>query len=471
MSALWTAQDAALATGAAPIPQATWIAGGISIDTRAVAPNDLFVALKGPRFDGHDFVDAALANGAAAAMVDRAMPNADPARLLAVPDTQAGLEALAIAARARTKAQIVAVTGSVGKTGTKEALAALLGAQGTTHASSGNLNNQIGLPLSLARMPAASAYGVFEIGMNHAGEITPLSAMLRPHVAIVTNVEAVHLEFFPNVEAIADAKAEIFAGLDREGTAVLNRDNPHYARLAAAAKARGVGKVWSFGEAEGAEGRLTDIDLDAAGSTVAATILGQAVRFRLPLPGRHQAQNALAVLLAVAAVGGDVTAAAQALEGLAPVKGRGVTSEIIIAGGSFKIVDETYNASPAAVRAAIAVLGMTPPRAGGRRLVVLGDMLELGETSPAVHAALADALIAAGIDRVFTAGPLMRHLQDALPAGMKGGHAEDSAALAPVVAALAGPGDIVLVKGSAGSRMNIVVTALKKRAPETNRAV
>jgi UDP-N-acetylmuramoyl-tripeptide--D-alanyl-D-alanine ligase len=474
MSALWTAQDAALATGAALVPQATWVAHGVSIDTRAVAPCDLFVALKGPRFDGHDFVDAALANGAAAAMVDRSMPNADPARLLAVRDTQAGLEALAIAARARSKARIVAVTGSVGKTGTKEALAALLGAQGPTHASSGNLNNQIGMPLSLARMPAASAYGVFEIGMNHAGEIAPLSAMLRPHVAIVTNVEAVHLEFFADVEGIADAKAEIFVGLGGDGTAILNGDNPHFGRLAAAAKGRGVGNIWSFGEVDGAQGRLIAIALDAAGSVVEATILGQHVRFRLPLPGRHQAQNALAVLLAVAAVGGDVMAAAHALEGLAPVKGRGVTSEVDIMGGSFKIVDETYNASPAAVRAAVAVLSMTQPICGGRRMVALGDMLELGETSPTVHAGLADALIAAGIDRVFTAGPLMRHLQDALPAPMKGGHAEDSAVLAPVVAASAGPGDIVLVKGSAGSRMDKVVSALKDRASvatEASRAV
>lgn len=479
MSALWTAQDAALATGAAPVPGAIWTADGVSIDTRAVAPSDLFVALKGPRFDGHDFVDKALANGAAAAMVDRPMPGADPARLLAVPDTQTGLEALAIAARARSKARIVAVTGSVGKTGTKEALAALLGAQGTTHASSGNLNNQIGMPLSLARMPAASQFGVFEIGMNHAGEIAPLSAMLRPHAVIITNVEAVHLEYFADVEAIADAKAEIFAGMDTDGVAILNRDNPHFARLAAQARARGIDRVWSFGETAGAEAHLVSVALDPAGSTVAATILGRAVGFRLPLPGRHQVQNALAVLLAVAAVGGDVGAGAAALEQLAPVKGRGVASEIPVAGGCFKIIDETYNASPAAVRAALAVLGMTQPGSGGRRMVALGDMLELGEASPAAHAGLADALIAAGIDRVFTAGPLMRHLQDALPTRMKGDHAADSAGLGPLVAAAAGPGDIVLVKGSAGSQMGAVVTALRGRAQsaptqsatETSRAV
>jgi UDP-N-acetylmuramoyl-tripeptide--D-alanyl-D-alanine ligase len=474
MTALWTAAEAAIATGATPVPGANWTARGVSIDTRAVAPADLFVALKGPRFDGHDFVAAALSSGAAAAMVDRPMPGADQTRLLAVPYTMAGLEALAVAARARSNAKIVAVTGSVGKTGTKEALAALLTAQGPTHASSGNLNNQIGMPLSLARMPATAAFGIFEIGMNHAGEIAPLSAMLRPHVAIVTNVEAVHLEFFPNVEAIADAKAEIFAGLDSDGVAVLNRDNPHFARLVAAAKAHGVSRVWGFGEAAGSEGRLVSADLEPSGSVVQASILGRAVSFRLPLPGRHQVQNALAVLLAVAAVGGDIEAGAAALERLEPVKGRGVTIDVTIPGGGFRIVDETYNASPAATRAALAVLGMTVPLAGGRRLVALGDMLELGTDSPAAHAGLAEALIAAGIDQVFTAGPLMRHLHDALPAAMRGGHTDNSAALAPLVASAAHAHDIVLVKGSAGSQMGAVVAALKARnedGSETRRAV
>jgi UDP-N-acetylmuramoyl-tripeptide--D-alanyl-D-alanine ligase len=472
MTALWTAAEAAVATGASPVAGAAWTASGVSIDTRAVAANDLFVALKGPRFDGHDFVTAALSNGAAAAMVDRPISGADPARLLAVPNTMAGLEALAIAARARSKARLVAITGSVGKTGTKEALATLLGGQGPTHASTGNLNNQIGMPLSLARMPASAEYGVFEIGMNHAGEIAPLSAMLRPHVAVITNVEAVHLEFFPNVEAIADAKAEIFTGLDADGTAILNRDNPHFVRLAETAKVRGVGRIWSFGEAVGAEGRLLSADLTPAASTVKAAILGREVAFRLPLPGRHQVQNALAVLLAVAAAGGNLDTAIASLEQLTPVKGRGVAIDIAIAGGSFRIVDETYNASPAATRAALAVLGMTAPQTGGRRLVALGDMLELGANGPAEHAGLAEALIAAKVDQVFTAGPLMQYLHEALPAAMRGAHAQNSAALAPLVAGAAQANDIVLVKGSAGSQMSAVVAALRAREKsETRRAV
>jgi UDP-N-acetylmuramoyl-tripeptide--D-alanyl-D-alanine ligase len=474
MTALWTAAEAAGATGAKPVPGAGWTATGVSIDTRAVAANDLFVALKGPRFDGHDFVAQALSSGAAAAMVDRPISGADPARLLAVPNTMAGLEALAAAARARSPAKIVAITGSVGKTGTKEALAALLGAQGQTHANSGNLNNQIGMPLSLARMPAGAAFGVFEIGMNHAGEIAPLSAMLRPDVAIITNVEAVHLEYFPSIEAIADAKAEIFTGLDAGGTAILNRDNPHFARLAAAGRVRGIGRIWGFGETEGAEGRLVSAELEPSGSVVQARILGRDVSFRLPLPGRHQVQNALAVLLGVAAVGGDLDGGLAALEKLMPVKGRGVAIDVAIPGGSFRIVDETYNASPAATRAALAVLGMTAPKGGGRRLVALGDMLELGGNGPAEHAGLAEALIAARVDQVFTAGPLMRHLYDALPAAIRSGHAESSAALAPLVAAAARTNDIVLVKGSAGSQMGAVVTALRALAQdqsETRRAV
>jgi UDP-N-acetylmuramoyl-tripeptide--D-alanyl-D-alanine ligase len=474
MTTLWTAAEVASATGAKLVPGAAWTASGVSIDTRAVAANDLFVALKGPRFDGHDFVNAALSSGAAAAMVDRPISGADPARLLAVPDTMAGLEALAVGARARSRARIVAVTGSVGKTGTKEALATLLDAQGRTHASTGNLNNQIGMPLSLARMPANAEFGVFEIGMNHAGEIAPLSAMLRPHVAIITNVEAVHLEYFPNVEAIADAKAEIFAGLDAEGVAILNRDNPHFDRLTEAARARGVGLVWSFGET-GIEGRLTSVGLEPSGSAVKTSILGKQIDFRLPLPGRHQVQNALAVLLAVVAVGGDLDAAVASLERLTPVKGRGVAIDVAIAGGSFRIVDETYNASPAATRAALAVLAMTAPAAGGRRLVALGDMLELGANGPAEHAGLAEALIASKVGQVFTAGPLMRHLHDALPAAMRGAHADNSAALAPLVASAAHANDIVLVKGSAGSQMGAVVAALRARndqdLSESRRAV
>jgi UDP-N-acetylmuramoyl-tripeptide--D-alanyl-D-alanine ligase len=466
VTALWNAADAALATGGRIAPDAAWSAGGVSIDTRAVARDDLFVALKGPRFDGHDFVAAALANGAAAAMVDRPPPSADPARLLAVPDTMAGLEGLARAARARCGARIAAVTGSVGKTGAKEALALALSRQGPTHASAGNLNNHIGLPLSLARMPAAARFGVFELGMNHAGEIAPLSALLRPHVAIITTVEAVHIEYFPDVAAIADAKAEIFTGMDADGVAVLNRDNPYYDRLAGHARAHGIRRIWGFGEAAAAEARPTKVLLEPEGSTVKAAILGRNIEFRLAMPGRHHVWNALAVLLAVAALDGDVEAAASALADVAPVAGRGVAADIPVPGGSFRLIDESYNASPAAVRAALHVLGMSRPGPGGRRVAVLGDMLELGSDSAALHAGLAAPLIEAGVALVFTTGPLMRGLQDALPPDRRGEHADDAAALAGLVAASVKAGDIVLVKGSAGSKMGTIVAALRKAGPD-----
>jgi UDP-N-acetylmuramoyl-tripeptide--D-alanyl-D-alanine ligase len=460
MSALWTARDAAAATGAILAAGADWSADGVSIDTRAIARRDLFVALKGPRFDGHDFVAAALSSGAAAAMVDHVLPSVDPARLLAVADTQAGLEALAAAARARSGARVAAVTGSVGKTGTKEALAKVLGEQGPTHASVGNLNNHIGTPLSLARMPAATRFAVFELGMNHAGEISPLSSLVRPNAAIVTTVEAAHLEYFDGVEGIADAKAEIFDGMGPDGTAILNRDNPQFDRLARRARARGVGRIWSFGES-GEEARLLSAALESDGSAVEARILGRRVDFRLSLPGRHQVQNALAVLLAVAALEADIDAAASALSRLSPVEGRGAVHAVDGPGGGFRLIDESYNASPAAVLAALSVLGMTPTGPGGRRILVLGDMLELGPNGPAEHAALADAVAAAGVALVFTAGPLSRHLHDALPAALRGAHAADAAALAPLVTAEIRSGDLALVKGSAGSRMATVVKALR----------
>jgi UDP-N-acetylmuramoyl-tripeptide--D-alanyl-D-alanine ligase len=459
MTALWTAAEAVAATDARPRPAAVWRADGVSIDTRSIAVNDIFVALKGPRFDGHEFVATALSDGAAAAMVDRRMPGIDPARLLEVPDTQIGLEKLAIAARARGKARIVAVTGSVGKTGVKEALGKLLSEQAPTHFSAGNLNNQIGLPLSLARMPASAAFGVFELGMNHAGEIAPLSAMLRPHVAIVTTVEAVHLEYFASVEGIADAKAEIFAGMDATGVAILNRDNTHFSRLAAKAREHGVGQILTFGEAEGSDARLLSAVVNADGSAVEASILGRKIAFRLAIPGRHHIQNALAVLLAVAAMGADLDAAAAGFAEIAPVKGRGTMSEIHLASGSFRLIDESYNASPAAVRAALAVLGMTD--GGGRRLFALGDMLELGAGAAGEHARLLDAAMQAGVAKIFTAGPLSRHLFDAAPAEMRGAHADRADALARAIAEQVQPSDVVLIKGSAGSRMGDVVTALR----------
>ncbi|HEX7969595.1 MAG TPA: UDP-N-acetylmuramoyl-tripeptide--D-alanyl-D-alanine ligase, partial [Stellaceae bacterium] len=370
MTPLWTSAEAAAATGGHSTRD--WRAGGVSIDSRTVAPGDLFVALAGPKFDGHDFVADALRKGAAAALVARAPPRvATDAPLLVVGDTMAALEELGRAARRRSAAAIIGVTGSVGKTGTKEALRRALERQGPSFASAGSLNNQWGVPLSLARMPRETAYGVFEMGMNHAGEIEALSRIVRPDVAVITTVEPAHLGFFRSVEAIADAKAEIFAGMEPRGAAVLNRDNPHFARLAAAAKARGITRILSFGSHPDATVKLIDCHLYATASAVTASVMGEIVDYCIAIPGKHWVMNSLAVLGAVKAVGADVGAAAGAMSSLAPLDGRGRRHNIAVAGGSAELIDESYNASPASMRATFAALGAAEPPRGGRRIAVL----------------------------------------------------------------------------------------------------
>lgn len=456
---LWTAEDAAAATGG----QATgtpWRATGVSIDSRTVTPGDLFIAIKGPNFDGHGFVAQALEKGAAAALVSDVPPGvAGDAPLLAVDDTMAAMTDLGRRARVRTRARVIGVTGSVGKTGTKEALRHVLSAQGPTFATEGSLNNHWGVPLSLARMPADSAYAVFEMGMNHAGELGPLSRLVHPQVAVITTVEPAHMEFFPSVEAVADAKAEIFEGMEPGGVAVLNRDNAHFARLLAAARTQGL-TIKSFGTHAEADARLIAADLGPDDTRVSAGVMGDAVDYTIALPGRHWVMNSLAVLLAVKAAGGDVHAAARSFATLPAVKGRGVRTRVETARGAFTLIDESYNASPAAMEAAFAVLGRLTPAGGGRRVAVLGDMREMGDKADSLHTGLAPALLAAGIGAVYCCGPHMRALFDTLPAAVRGGWEEDSAALAPLVAGHVTDGDVVLVKGSAGSRMGRVVEAL-----------
>ena len=462
---LWTADDVAAAcNGRRPDAARTnpdWAATGVSIDSRTVAPGDLFIPLKGPNFDGHAFVTQALEKGAAGAIVaDIPAGLEQDGRLVKVDDTMTALEDLGRVGRLNATGKVIAVTGSVGKTGTKEALKVALESQGKTFATVGSLNNHWGVPLSLSRFPADSRFGVFELGMNHAGEIGPLSRMVRPDVAIITTVEAVHLEFFASVEAIADAKAEIFEGMDPSGTAILPRDNPHFGRLLAAARTQGL-HVLTFGTDSGADGRLLDLVGEPAGSRVRADIAGQVVDYRLTLPGRHHAINSLAVLLAVKAAGGDVSQAAAALGGLAAIKGRGQRSTVTLPGGDITLIDESYNASPVSVKAAAGVLGQAALGPQGRRIAALGDMRELGEQSAELHASVAPALVAGACDLLFCCGPHMRHLFDAVPPAMRGAHADDSAALAPLLAAALRPGDVVMVKGSAGSRMGLVVNALK----------
>jgi len=465
MSALWTAADVIAATGGSG--PAGWSATGVSIDSRTVAPGDLFVALAGPSFDAHDFVGDALRKGAVAALVARipaGLPEGAP--LVIVGDTLAALTDLGRSARKRSAARVIGVTGSVGKTGTKEALRRALERQGRTVASAASFNNQWGVPLSLARMPRETQFGVFEIGMNHPGEIAALTRQVQPDIAVITTISAAHLGFFPSVEAIADAKAEIFQGMSPKGAAVLNRDNPHFDRLAAAARAAGLSRVLSFGEHAEASVRLIDCHLYSTASAVTAVVMGEIVDYCLSLPGRHWVINSLAVMAAVKAAGGDISAAAMAMGSLEPLDGRGRRHRIVVTGGEADLIDESYNANPDSMRAALSVLSTTEPRPGGRRIAVLGDMLELGADASALHAALAGPVQSSGVDLVFTVGREMENLDRALPAKRRGGHAATSAELVPALTGALRPGDVVMVKGSLGSRMADIVKPLLKRVRE-----
>ncbi|HEY1153729.1 MAG TPA: UDP-N-acetylmuramoylalanyl-D-glutamyl-2,6-diaminopimelate--D-alanyl-D-alanine ligase [Pseudolabrys sp.] len=464
---IWTA--AAMATAMNADVSGTMPAGvtGLSIDSRTVAPGDAYFAIKGDVHDGHAFVDAALKAGAALAVVsaDKRGAFAADAPLLVVDDVLAGLVALARASRARLGAKVIAVTGSVGKTSTKEMLRQAFAAQGETHASVASFNNHWGVPLSLARCPADVAFAIFEIGMNHAGEIEPLVKMVRPHVAIITTVEPVHLEFFKNVEAIADAKAEIFTGVEPGGVAVLNRDNALFARLQRQAKKVGIANIVSFGAHKSADARLRDLSLHPECSAVHASIIGHDVTYKLGMPGRHMALNSLAVLAAASLAGADLARAALALSDARPASGRGVRQVLDIGHGSATLIDESYNANPASMAAALNVLGAAAIGARGRRIAVLGDMLELGPTGAELHRGLVEAVQANHIDAVFCCGPLMRNLWDALPTGVRGGYAENAEALESQVVAALRDGDAVMIKGSLGSRMKTIVKALEKRFP------
>jgi UDP-N-acetylmuramoyl-tripeptide--D-alanyl-D-alanine ligase len=395
--------------------------------------------------------------------VDDTFPPGDEERLVRVGETLEALNGLGRASRARaTNTKVIAVTGSAGKTGTKEALKLALAPSGSVHASAKSFNNRWGVPLSLSNMPKAVSFGVFEIGMNHAGEIAALVPLVRPHIAIITTVAPVHLGFFRSVEEIADAKAEIFRGLEPGGTAIINRDNPHYERLKAHALKNGA-RVVGFGEAQDADAGLLAVELHPDGSDVTADILGQKISYRLGAPGRHLVQNSLAVLAAVKLAGADLKLAARALEGLHAQAGRGARTLLAVNGGRIAIVDESYNANPASMRAALSTLGLAPRGEFNRRVAVLGDMLELGPEGPSLHQELAEFIDGAGVDVVFACGELMGSLFEALPASRRGAYAKTAEELAPKLVGAVGPGDAIMVKGSLGSRMAQIVEALKRR--------
>ncbi|MFD2263581.1 UDP-N-acetylmuramoyl-tripeptide--D-alanyl-D-alanine ligase [Lacibacterium aquatile] len=455
---LWTAADIATATGAQIL--GVWSVNGVSIDSRTVAEGELFVALVGENNDAHEYIDQALARKAGALLLSRLpanLPAGAPVAL--VKDTMVALEALGQFARKRCKAKFAAVTGSVGKTSTKEALTQLLAKQALTYGSKGNLNNNFGVPLSLARLPVKSTYGVFELGMNHPGEIAPLSQQVAPSVVIVTTIAPAHVEYFDDgVEGIAREKASIAAGLTPGGTAILTRDTPYYEVLYEAAKAAGAARIFSFGTDVAADVRLTAYVPDADGAEVSINFFGRWFTYRIGAQGKHQAINSLGVLAAIDAIGGNVEQAMEDYAEIGAPAGRGQRSVLAWGKGEIVLFDESYNASPVAVRAALGVLGQQP----GRRIVVLGDMLELGAGGPEMHMGLLDAVNAAGLHKVFACGPLMKPLYDALPEASKGLWAPTSEALKSALLALIAPGDVVTIKGSLGMRMGPLVAAVRE---------
>ena len=444
--------------------------GGISIDTRTVKAGDLFCAIRGDVHDGHDFVRSAFAAGAAAAVVDEAhaLDLAGLPCLYIVDDVLRALERLGAMARARSAARIVAITGSVGKTSVKEAMRLVMSDAGPTHASVASFNNHWGVPLTLARLPAEARYGIFEIGMNHAGEITPLVGLVRPQIALVTTVAAAHLEHFASVDEIADAKGEIFSGIAPGGVAIINRDIATYGRLRGHAEASPARHILTFGEHPEADARLLACTVGEDGSEVSADVLGHRVDFRLGAPGRHLAVNALGVLLAARAAGIALEAAAASLGRATAGQGRGARATLHLAHGTATLIDESYNANPTSMRAALALLAAATPGAGGRRVAVLGDMRELGAEAEALHAGLADDVLAAKIDLVHAAGPLSHALFMHLPPEMRGLWGETAAAIEGALADGIGAGDVVMVKGSNGSRMGPLVAALKDRFRPTS---
>ncbi len=449
---LWNHETVRAATGGEVTGQ--WQATRVVIDSRNVQPGDVFVALRGEHFDGHAFVTAAKNRGAVAAMVDHVPADVAPNfPLIIVEDTLEGLRQLAMAARERFTGNIIAVTGSVGKTSAKEMLRTAFSALGEAYATSGNFNNHIGMPLTLANLPITSHTAILEMGMNHAGEITPLTTLAKPHAVLITNVEAVHLEFFSGIEGIADAKSEIFNGLGQEGVAILPADSAQLPRLKQNAEKAGVAHVLTFGEQASADFRLLDVTIDRMGTSVEAQIIHTPMSYKVGTYGRHWAVMSLAVLGVVEALGEDLAKAAQALARFRELPGRGAVRPLVIDGKEILLVDDSYNASPVSMQQGLRNLHDLHRLIGGkgRTVAVLGDMLELGEETHALHVSLAGPVREWGIDTVYCAGPRMKHLYDSLPSATQGGWWEKADDMRDSLIASIKSGDTLMVKGSHGS--------------------
>lgn len=468
MSWLWTTADMIAAMGGRPIGSLPAGITGISIDSRSITPGEAFFAIKGDRVDGHDFATVAMANGAALIVVSEAKLPAMgriSTPMIVVEDVLAALGKLALAARARSQAHIVAVTGSVGKTTTKEMLRTVLAPSGKVHAAVASFNNHWGVPLTLARMPADTDFGVFEIGMNHPDEIRPLVKMVRPHVSVITTIGAAHLGHFNSLEEIATAKAEIFEGLEPGGVALLNRDNKYFGYLERIAQELGLPHILSFGQHAKADFRLADFEGAAEGSTIWAVVNGETMEVHIGAPGRHIAENAMIALGVVSLFGADIAAARDALASIRAVKGRGERHRLSIGEGHLTLIDESYNANPSSMRAAIALLAASEPELSGRRIAVLGDMLEMGRFSQKVHEELAGPLLSAGIEHVWLAGPEMAALRDALPESVQVEYRPTTAELVEYVVRNVVPGDVLMVKSSLGIGFGKIVSALIDNYP------
>mgnify|MGYP001577970543 CR=1 FL=1 len=468
MKWLWTTADLIAAMHGRPIGNLPQGVTGISIDSREIGAGEAFFAIKGDRVDGHDFASFAVANGAALLVVSEGKLPAlgrlvTP--MIVVQDVLQALVDLGCAARDRTAARIIAVTGSVGKTTTKEMLRQALSPSGSVHASVASFNNHWGVPLTLARMPETTDYGIFEVGMNHANEIRPLVGMVRPHIAMITTIAPAHLGNFRDLEEIAAAKAEIFEGVVPDGHAILNRDNEQFAFLERAAQAAGISHIHSFGADPSAEFRLMDFLPSAEGGLLRAAVGGQTLEVPMGAPGRHIAENAVAVLGAVHLAGGDIEKAMGGLATMQAEKGRGRRYRLARDGGWFTLIDESYNANPTSMRAAIALLRDAEPHGAGRRIAVLGDMLEMGEHSPEVHAGLAEPLLEAGIDDVWLGGPDMASLHDVLPEGVNREYRATADELARYALEAVRAGDVLVVKSSKGTGFSRIVAALLDKYP------
>lgn len=467
---LWNAPEIEKATGGKTTQDFTGTS--LSANATQIEKGQVFIALEEGDDQGHKHVDAAFKAGAAAAIVSADFEPKDAGwPLVRVENTTKALEALARAARARCKATIIGVTGSAGKSGTTEMLGIMLGAAGETYAAI-DRDGKPGLALSIANLPPEAKYAVFEMSMHEKGEMAALAGLVKPHVALITTIEPGHIEHFKSVEAIAHATAQIFAGMEEKGVAILNFDNPHFARIKADAEKRGLKKIYGFGEDDGAQARLVDCTLHADSSRVTADILGERVKYKLSIPGKHIVLNSLGALTAVKLVTGEVTRAVEALKNSTPIEGRGNRILVTLEAGKppLTIIDESYSADPASMLAAFRVFEMSHPANGGRRIAVLGDMLELGKDGPRQHAALANPLLRAKTELLYCCGPLMDALYQALPPDWRGAHTNDSKALAQELIATVKPGDVLLIKGSAGNKMGYIIHALQALQPNQQKA-